>query len=161
VQAGNLYATGSFTTAGGVVTHNLAVRTGTTWSEVGGGLATNGDALAATSGGGVVVTGAFSSTADSTHQLASVAVWTPGGQSWQSLGQGAQAFDGVVGPVNALATDGSGGVYAGGVFSQLGAVPANNIGHWTGKMWEPLSSGLALGTSPAGAAVFAMVVLDG
>lgn len=158
VQAGNVYATGAFTSAGGVATRNLAVRTGTTWSELGGGLTDNGDALAPNGSGGVIVAGAFSSTADAAHQLASIAVWQAG---WQSLGTGGQAFNEIAGQVNAFASDGSGGIWAGGQVNQFGAVRVNNVGHWTGSAWEPLGAGVAIGTSPGVAVVHAMVTFNG
>jgi hypothetical protein len=153
-----LYATGEFTTAGGADVVNFAVRTGTSWTQAGGGLATAGDALAAT-GSGVVVAGSFANTNDGKHQLAAVALWDT---SWTSLGNGAQLLNANPGSINALAPDGTAdGVWAAGQFNQLGAVAANGIGHWTGTAWKSLSTGLGIGTGAGGGVAHAMVVLKG
>ncbi len=158
VAGGKLYATGSFTTAGGTAATNFAVRTGTTWSQPGGGLSTAGDALA-TSGTRVVVAGSFANTDDGKYRLGAIALW---GGAWTSLGQGAQSLNANEGSVNALASDGTAnGVWAAGQFDQLGAVPANGIGHWTGTAWRPLSTGLGIGGNLGGGVAHAMAVLDG
>src|SRR5712692_6157879 len=67
-----------------------------------------------------------------------VAKWD--GTEWSALGNGTD------GPVLALTVvnDGTDGqaLYAGGLFTMAGGVPANNIAKWDGTQWYPLSSGM-------------------
>jgi hypothetical protein len=63
----------------------------------------------------------------------------PAGGSWQALTSG--GVNGVNGPVTALATDGSGAVYAGGAFSTAGAANCANIARWAQSSWGSLGGG--------------------
>ena len=45
-------------------------------------------------------------------------------------------------PVDALAVDGAGNLYAGGEFNSAGGVSANFIAKWDGAAWSPLGSGM-------------------
>src|SRR5712692_4457734 len=60
--------------------------------------------------------------------------------------QGPALGNGTDGPVSALTVvdDGTDGqaLYAGGLFTMAGGVPANNIAKWDGTQWYPLSSGM-------------------
>jgi hypothetical protein len=47
---------------------------------------------------------------------------------------------------------------AGGLFSEIGGVAADNIAAWNGSRWEPLGSGLP---ATAGAAVYSLAVHEG
>ncbi len=58
---------------------------------------------------------------------------------------------GIIGGVDALATDDAGNLYAGGWFN-TGQVDANGIGKWDGTGWSPLGSGME------GISVYALAV---
>jgi trimeric autotransporter adhesin len=45
-------------------------------------------------------------------------------------------------PVRTVAADNSGNLYAGGSFSAIGTVFANNIARWDGEEWAPLGAGI-------------------
>ncbi|MGD8807499.1 MAG: hypothetical protein PVH65_16715, partial [Chloroflexota bacterium] len=49
---------------------------------------------------------------------------------------------GVVGPVNALAADHYGHLYAGGSFAVAGRAVASNVAMWDGSKWSALGSGM-------------------
>jgi hypothetical protein len=74
--------------------------------------------------------------------ILNIAKWN--GSSWSPVGSGLgnpQTFDAVA----ALATfdDGSGpALYAGGVFTTAGGVPAANIARWNGSNWSPVGAGM-------------------
>jgi hypothetical protein len=72
-----------------------------------------------------------------------VAKWD--GTAWSSLGVG--TANGVNGFVYALAVAPNGDLYAGGTFSQAGAVPANNVARWNGTTWSSLGTGSANGVN--------------
>ncbi|MEI8044775.1 MAG: Ig-like domain repeat protein, partial [Verrucomicrobiota bacterium] len=58
---------------------------------------------------------------------------------WSGLGTG---LNGAVVNVYALALDGSGNLYVGGLFTSAGGVSATNIAKWNGSVWSPLGSGI-------------------
>ena len=58
--------------------------------------------------------------------------------NWVSMG----GIPGANGQVNAVAVDGSGNLYIGGSFTQVGATFANNIAQWNGSTWSALGSGV-------------------
>jgi len=49
--------------------------------------------------------------------------------------------------VNALAVDGSGNLYAGGLFTNAGGTAANYIAKWNGSSWSTLGSGMNAGVN--------------
>jgi hypothetical protein len=48
-------------------------------------------------------------------------------------------------PVNALAADDYGNLYAGGIFTLAGGVPAGNIAKWDGNTWSAMGAGVGGG----------------
>lgn len=58
------------------------------------------------------------------------------GISWQVLGSSPNAF------VRELVAAPGNTVYAGGKFTEIEGVAANNIAYWSGTTWQPLGSGL-------------------
>ncbi len=119
---GNVYAGGSFSTAGGNPASNVAKWDGSSWSALGSG--TNGFVNApAFDGSGNLYAGGFFSTAGGVAAN-NVAKWD--GSSWSALGSGTNGFVNV----NALAFDGSGNLYAGGEFTIAGAKPSSRIARW-------------------------------
>lgn len=126
----NVYAGGSFTTAGGVLANGIAKWDGTTWSALGAG-ARGLSALAIDSNNNVYVGGFFFL---GTSGGGGVAKWN--GTTMTMLGTHFDAN------INALAIDGNGNVYAGGRFSTAGGVAANHVAKWNGTAWAPLGSGI-------------------
>jgi LPXTG-site transpeptidase (sortase) family protein len=130
--SGNLYAGGSFTTAGGVAANRIAKWDGGTWSALGSGMNSYVYALAVdsndklyaggwlTTAGGVIVN----------H----IAKWD--GSSWSALGSGSNYS------VLALAVDANSNLYAGGVLTTAGGVAVNRIAKWDGGTWSALGSGM-------------------
>jgi hypothetical protein len=133
-QAGNLYAGGDFTVAGGVAASNIARWNGSSWSALGSGVDGTVCALAVDLAGNLYVGGRFSSAGGvSTNR---VARWN--GAAWSALGSG---VDGVWPAVYALAVDG-GRLYVGGRFTSAGGDDASNIAQWDGAGWSALGSGI-------------------
>lgn len=64
-----------------------------------------------------------------------------GQYSWSNLGTGMNS------PVRSLATDTTNDfLYAGGVFTQAGGIPAIDIAKWDGATWAPLGGGVLSGS---------------
>jgi len=132
--SGNVYAGGTFITAGGVTTNNIAKWNGSAWSSLGSGVNGGVNALAIDGSGSLYAGGYFTTAGSVTTNY--VAKWN--GSSWVVLGSDMN------GPVNALAIAGSGSLYAVGYFTAMGSVAANHIAKWDGNSWSALgiSSGL-------------------
>jgi hypothetical protein len=124
--AGDLYAGGSFQTAGSVSAKNVAKWDGARWSALGSGMKAVVWALAADGAGNLY--------AASVPGGPSVAKWD--GTSWSALGSGMDAV------VRALAVDGAGTLCAGGDFMAAGGVSVNFVAKWDGTKWSALSSGM-------------------
>jgi hypothetical protein len=129
-RSGRLYAGGKFTDAEDIWCNYVASWDGAGWTSLGSGTTWDVTALAVDAEGGVYVgygTGGASVSGrlvkwDGTG-LVSVGGW----------GSGA---------VNALVLDGSGNLYAGGHFSRVGAVNAENVAKWDGTSWSALGAGV-------------------
>ncbi|MEQ1854810.1 MAG: choice-of-anchor D domain-containing protein, partial [Chthoniobacteraceae bacterium] len=130
VSGSNLYAGGSFTTAGGVSAANIAKWNGSAWSALGTGM--NSYILALTLSGSDLYAGGAFNTAGGTA-ASGVAKWN--GSAWSALGLGANST------VYALAVSG-GDLFAGGLFTTAGGVPANRVAKWNGSTWSALGSGM-------------------
>ena len=136
--AGNLYAGGLFTTAGGVAANRIARWDGSAWSALGSGMGSDSpmsiayvSALAVDGAGNLYAGGEFATAGGVAANR--IAKWD--GSAWSSLGSG------IDGGVQALAFDGAGNLYAGGGFSTAGGVAANCIAKWDGSSWSALGSG--------------------
>jgi PKD repeat protein len=131
VFQGDLYAGGSFTTAGGASANYLAKWNGTAWSAVGTG--TNGevDALAVYSGE-LYVGGKFTTAGGSTVDY--IARWDGGG--WSDVQSGTNGY------VNAFALYG-GEIIVGGAFTEVDGNPINYIVKWDGNNWTQLDTGMS------------------
>ncbi|MBF9143304.1 T9SS type A sorting domain-containing protein [Hymenobacter properus] len=68
------------------------------------------------------------------------------GTAWSAMGTGVATNPSGALSVTALAMAPNGDVYAGGAFSQIGNVAANNVARWDGTAWNALGSGAANGT---------------
>ncbi|MEY4071017.1 MAG: hypothetical protein RL721_1631, partial [Candidatus Eisenbacteria bacterium] len=105
--AGNLYAGGAFSHAGGVVTNGIAKWDGHEWSALGTGMNDIVLSLAVDAAGHVYAGGWFTTAGGVAAQH--VARWD--GTSWAALGEGVDAA------AQALAVDGAGRLYAAGGFT--------------------------------------------
>ena len=127
---GAIYATGIFTTAGGVAASHIAKWDGSAWSALGSGLSVGvsdlGLALTRAPNGNIVVGGRFTTAGGSAAD--NIAAWD--GSAWSALGApGMNA-------VNALAYRPDGTLYAGGE-------TAPYIQSWNGVAWSTLGGGLS------------------
>ena len=119
----NVFAAGSFTTAGGVPANQIAVWNGNTWSSVGGSVIGTGTVLALTTIGNTLYAGG---TFTNLGGVAANRIASWNGTSWSALGSGAS------GVVQSLAAFGS-DVYAGGSMRYGGDKPAYDIARWNGQ----------------------------
>ena len=131
--AGNVYAGGQFTTAGGAAAGHVAQWTGAAWSGLATG--TNGpvNSVMVAPDGRRYIGGAF--TTGGVSQVSNIAEWN--GISFQPLTQG------VNNSVWAMAASQS-AFYAGGDFTVASGTATNNIGRWTGTFWSFLAANAAL-----------------
>jgi hypothetical protein len=140
VSGPDLYAGGSFTTAGGIAATNIAKWNGSAWSALGScagdavyALAASGSDLYAVGGPTFVATPYYTNF---------ISKWD--GSAWSVLGSWV-GYD-----VYTLAVSGS-DLYAGGDFTNAGGSAANYIAKWDGSFWSALGSGM-------NAPVYALVV---
>jgi PKD repeat protein len=128
-NAGNLYAGGDFEIAGGVPANDMALWNGTSWSAVHSWFGYGEiDSLAFDDAGNLYACYYFDYSDD-------IAMWN--GQTWSAL-------PGLDSSVEALATDGTGNLYAGGSFTKTSdeSVTLNGVAAWNGSAWSALGSGL-------------------
>jgi hypothetical protein len=133
----DLYVGGLFQRAGDVPAVGLAKWDGANWSDVGGfsGLASS---LAA-DGTNLYVGGFFTNCGG--IFTTNVAKWN--GANWSALGDGIGYYaDDLSQVVNVLLWH-KGQLYAGGAFTNAGAVAANNLARWDGNAWSALGEGVA------------------
>jgi hypothetical protein len=135
---GDVIATGSFATAGGVAAANIARWNGVAWSALGAGLAgdpppypfPSGYTLCTLASGRWIVGGAFAEAGG--RPATGVAEWS--GTAWAPLTSGwSQA-------VHTIVRRGNGDLIVGGAFAAAGPVLANGVAIWNGA-WAPLGSG--------------------
>ena len=138
----NLYAGGYFTAAGGVSANDIAKWDGSAWSALGSGLS---GVVApwvyalAVSGTDLYAGGRFTNAGGVSVNY--IAKWD--GSAWSALGSGLGASGPNVQPsVSALAVSGT-NLYAGGLFTSAGGVPANDIAKRDGSAWSALGSGVS------------------
>ena len=138
VYNGNLYAGGSFGTAGGISTINIAEWNGTSWSPLSAGIPslTNGNGgvyALAVYNGELYAAGQFDSAGSIPAN--NIAKWN--GSSWLAVGNG------IDGTVSALAVY-NGNLYAGGTFDSAGEMLVNSIAQWNGSSWSGVGGGFWL-----------------
>jgi hypothetical protein len=135
---GQLYAGGAFTNAGPVTAVNLARWDGSTWSQVGGGVAGSGGLFAGSpvstlqvQGTDLYVGGNFTTVGGNVSAL-NVAKWN--GSAWSALGTGLKGppNSGPVGALACLGTD----LYAFGNFTNAGGIAASGLAKWNGANWS-------------------------
>jgi len=136
MSGSNVYVGGEFTTAGGSPANNIAKWNGSSWSALGSGVIGRVSALVV-SGTDLYAGGRFGITGVSA--VNNIAKWN--GSSWSGLGSGMGSTDWILPDVMALAVSG-GDLYAGGLFTTAGGIPANRIAKWNGGGWSALGSGM-------------------
>lgn len=139
---GELYAGGSFTTAGTAPAARIAKWDGSRWTTLGTGIGSDiqrysipdvVNAIAIDRAGTVYAGGYFAVAGGSATE--NIATWD--GARWRAVGRG------ISGEVKTLTIDGQGNVYAGGRFSTAGGVPVSNVAKWDGTRWTALGTGLS------------------
>lgn len=135
---GNVYAGGTFLTAGGVTVNRVAKWDGSSWHALGSGMSNTVYALALDGNGNLYAGGTFTSAGGVAANR--VAKWN--GSIWSAVGSGTN------GAVYALTVDGSDQLYAGGAFVTAGGSTVNRIARWNGSSWSALGSGIS--TCPTG-----------
>jgi hypothetical protein len=154
VSGTNLYAGGTFATAGGVAATSIAKWNGDAWSALGTGLSRDDPDLfpyvyaLAVAGTNLYVGGYFTTAGGVT--VNNIAKWD--GSNWSALGSG---MEGTPPDVTALAVAGT-NLYAGGSFTNAGGVSANYIAKWDGKAWSALAAGLRSGVWNPGVKTLAL-----
>ena len=146
---GNIYAGGSFTTAGGVAANHIAMWDGVAWHAVGNGfnsavhtLAVYNDSLYA--GGDFTASGSTS--------IAHIAKWN--GTKWHQVSTGVNDdVDAMYAWKNAL--------YISGDFTQAGSLTVNHICKWNDTAFSALGSGLTVSMMMMQCMAHSMVVYNG
>lgn len=141
--SGQLYAGGSFTSAGSKDAYYVAKWNPSTqqWAALGNGYGVYSSvaALACDKSGKLYMGGYFSSVGAVTNARY-IAKWDPAANSgsgdWLSLNAGMDAV------VNAISIDASGNLYAGGNFRNADGKAAEKIAKWAGGQWSTLGSGM-------------------
>ena len=128
---------GSFTSVGdGVNANNVALYTPSGWEALGSGI--GGEANENATVNGLIL---HAGELHAAYQYIDGSGWRTGvsrwdGSSWQNL-MTLTTFN-----TNVLALVSHGGeLYAGGVFTTIGATPANRIARFDGTAWQPLGAG--------------------
>lgn len=134
-ERNHVYAGGSFTTLGNIVTSNIAEWDGRQWKRLGQGIEGEVKALAADGKGNVYAAGRFVRAGG--IDAIQIAKWN--GTTWSPLGKG------ISGPaIHALALDGKGNLYVGGDLIAAGGITLRNLAKWDGVAWS------AVGGAPSG-----------
>ncbi len=127
--AGNVFAGGSFTNAGGITAMNVAQWNGSNWSVLGPGMNGAVFALIFDPSGNLYAGGGFGNAGGVSAN--NIAKWD--GSAWSALGSGMPQT------VFALCLDTSGNFYAGGNAITPGP-PVINLSKWNGTNWFPLQA---------------------
>lgn len=146
-----LFAAGDFQWAGTVWVSYIARWNGSSWSALSGPSGTGLNARAGTlavfddgSGPALYVAGGFSTAGGIAAR--GIARWN--GSSWSPVS--GPSGNGIQGAIAAFAVfdDGTGpALYAGGLFTMAGGVPARSVAKWTRSGWAALSSQTTNGTN--------------
>jgi trimeric autotransporter adhesin len=137
---GDLIVGGQFGLAGGVPAGCIARWDGSTWHAMGdlfiAFFLPSCDAVVALPNGDVIAGGIFVSAGGVACNH--VARWN--GATWDAMSGGVTSPG--LGYVRTLSQRANGDVIAGGFFSAVGGVPAQNIARWNGSSWSSLGAGL-------------------
>jgi hypothetical protein len=130
VMGTDIYAGGSFTSAGGVAVNYIGKWNGTAWSALGSGMSHEVHSVVVF-GTDLYAGGSFTTAGGSPANY--IAKWN--GTAWSSLGTGMN------GDVTSLAVSGT-DLYAGGHFTAAGGVAVNYVAKWNGSAWSSLGTGM-------------------
>jgi hypothetical protein len=153
VDAGNVYVTGSFTSAGETGCPGIAKWEGAKWAGFGSGFARGSGPVGfavARRGSDLYVGGVFLT------NIGGVAITNLGkwdGAKWSQVGGG------INGAVTALLWKGN-DLFVGGIFNQAGTTLATNIARWDGTNWFALGNGVYGTTNGSPAPVVNALALD-
>jgi len=166
VSPTEVYAGGTFTTAGAVAANRIARFDGTSWSALGSGLSgvTSPSAVAlADDGVYLYAAGAFTNAGGTL--VSGIARWD--GTAWTSLGSGLArpvtgGTDTIAGTGSALALNGN-DLYAVGLFTLAGGKVSSVIAHWNGQsvFAPPAVMRLAIGAASGGQFQFRVTASSG
>ena len=157
VYNGELYATGTFDTAGGIQANSIAKWDGNAWSAVGSGIPgfallgpndTTGTTVNAMAvyNGDLYVGGSYASAGG--LSVSDIAKWN--GSSWSAVGAGiGNAQVPTQSSVTCLTVIDN-KLYAGGGFQNASGVSAINIAAWDGNAWTALGGGVGNDTAGLG-----------
>lgn len=151
-NSGNLYAGGSFITAGGVTVNNIAKFDGSTWSALGTG--TNGSVNALKwHNGKLYVAGSFSHV-NGNIRSQGIACWN--GVSWESMDKGVDNSQGTY-TVQDIGVDSDGKIYIGGFFDMRFSDDStiNHVAVYDGNKWKALGAGLGTSSTQGINAIYA------
>ncbi|HXJ72047.1 MAG TPA: hypothetical protein VNM37_04300, partial [Candidatus Dormibacteraeota bacterium] len=137
----DVYVAGIFSRAGGVSSPGLAKWNGSDWSNI--GFAGAAFALAS-DGTNLYVGGSFTNAGGVLNTNTNIARYD--GTNWYSLGDGLGYYDNLNSYVFALELH-NGQLYAGGMFTNAGTLPAANVAVWDGSSWSSLGTGPANGVN--------------
>jgi len=147
----DIYVAGIFSRASGLSSPGLVKWNGSDWSNIGFA----GAAFALVSDGtNLYVGGTFTNAGG----VLNTNIARYDGTNWYALGGGIGYYGGISSYVYALALN-NGQLYAGGVFTNAGSLPANNVAVWNGTSWASLGTGAANGVN-SGAMAFAFQGTD-
>lgn len=149
MAGGDLVVGGSFASAGGVLTSNIARWNGSAWSALGPGLNGTVFVMHALPNGDLLAGGTFTRAGDLV--VNGLARWD--GTEWTGFGAG---FGGSGWSVTAIEVLPSGDIIAGGGFTTAGGVTAKAIARWNGSSWSPMGGAFLTGYANRTASVGAI-----
>jgi trimeric autotransporter adhesin len=117
-----------------VTLNHIARWDGSTWSALRSGMDRTVFTIAVSEAMGELFAGGVFTQADGVDGTRLLARWN--GASWAAVGGGITGLS-----VNAIAISGT-DIYVGGVFTQVGDVPASCVAKWNGTSWSALGSGV-------------------
>jgi trimeric autotransporter adhesin len=150
-----VYTGGSFSSAGGARSANIAQWREGAWSAMGSdpSIGINDTILAMVVKGSDIYVGGRFRTAGGIRTNG-IARWD--GDRWRTVGTG---FGGADPVVRALALAPGGDIYAGGAFTTAGRDSVYGIARWDGTRWNPLGSGVR-GSAQRPASIYAIAIGD-
>ncbi|MCH8825055.1 MAG: hypothetical protein IH984_16290 [Planctomycetes bacterium] len=138
-----LYAAGSFTSAGGIAANSIAKWNGSQWSSVGDGFSEEDSVVYDLTtfddgtGKALYAGGIFQFAGD--VSVNSIAKWDA--ENWSPLGAGTDGMVYALGVYDDKLGQGA-ALYVGGHFNTAGELPASNIAKWDGSKWSALGKGI-------------------
>lgn len=149
--AGSLFVGGSFASISGTPANNIAKWTGSAWQALGNGTGGEVDSITEYDGR-LVAGGSWPFYFAGGVTVGSISAWD--GSQWSKMGSGVgvEYSD----PAINCATSFLGDLVVGGQFSSIGDIQTSGIARRTGLGWQPLGSGISIGTWGQRTAVYAM-----